>query len=574
MTVSVLLDRTLPRALDRLVQDFSASEWRGGRVEAWLFEDQPARRRAERELAAAGVAARLRSAYKPLVHAFLEEIETAGLTAVTVALPEPEARFRLEAFPLAGLLPVPLRFGAGSAEHSCAVTLEREGRPAETVAVFAPNRPRADPFGRAAPSCCGWVRAWHPGADVPSLDQPLATEFEDAFDAVMAALAAHRWPTAPPFMETLEIALALPGIERRLDWGDECISTSEAMHEELYFSILELFQHQAGRAPGDRGLQPGQIVPEVVTADGPARLHVALRPHAPAPEAPAEPLDLETADRPLLLREVAAALAALPGERFEHRSVQGRPILGLVRPGDGPGIVITGAQHANETSGVVGALRAARRLLAEHPTLPLAVIPVENPDGYALHHRLRQSNPRHMLHAARYTALGDDLGAREAEPFHEAAARRDAVARVGARLHINLHGYPSHEWTRPLNGYLPRGFELWSIPKGFFLILRHQPGLAAAAETFIDALAARLAEDPALAAYNAELLRVWAAHAGEVPFPVRHGIPCLVAEAERQLTPFQLITEFPDETVYGDAFRLAHTTQMRAVVTGAALLRT
>ena len=28
----------------------------------------------------------------------------------------------------------------------------------------------------------------------------------------------------------------------------------------------------------------------------------------------------------------------------------------------------------------------------------------------------------------------------------------------------------------------------------------------------------------------------------------------------------QMITEYPDETIYGDAFRLAHTTQMRATI--------
>ena len=30
--------------------------------------------------------------------------------------------------------------------------------------------------------------------------------------------------------------------------------------------------------------------------------------------------------------------------------------------------------------------------------------------------------------------------------------------------------------------------------------------------------------------------------------------------------PVTLITEYPDETIYGDAFRLAHTTQMNTVL--------
>ena len=240
------------------------------------------------------------------------------------------------------------------------------------------------------------------------------------------------------------------------------------------------------------------------------------------------------------------------------------------RRGARPGIAITAGQHANETSGVVGALRAARHLLAE-TDMDFAVVPQDNPDGYALHHRLRAANPRHMHHAARYTALGDDLEARTAPPFHEKGARMEAVARTGAVLHLILHGYPAHEWTRPLTGYLPRGFELWSIPKGFFLILRHGPGLADRAETFLRALTARLARDPALVAFNADQLAVWEAHAGPPSFPVWNGIPCMIAERGSQ--PFQLITEYPDETIYGDAFRLAHTTQMRTVLEAAALVR-
>ena len=37
------------------------------------------------------------------------------------------------------------------------------------------------------------------------------------------------------------------------------------------------------------------------------------------------------------------------------------------------------------------------------------------------------------------------------------------------------------------------------------------------------------------------------------------------------LVPVTLITEYPDETIYGDAFRLAHTTQMNTVLAAAAL---
>ena len=64
---------------------------------------------------------------------------------------------------------------------------------------------------------------------------------------------------------------------------------------------------------------------------------------------------------------------------------------------------------------------------------------------------------------------------------------------------------------------------------------------------------------------------MWHAHVGELPFAPINGIPCLVITDERSTVPFTLISEFPDETVRGAAFRLAHTTQMRTVLAAARL---
>jgi hypothetical protein len=251
--------------------------------------------------------------------------------------------------------------------------------------------------------------------------------------------------------------------------------------------------------------------------------------------------------------------------------VQGRPVAGRLFRGAGPGLVVTAGQHANETSGVVGALRAATRL-TRRMGINLAVLPQENPDGYALHHRLRAENPCHMHHAARFTALGDDLENRPSEAPLERAARLEAFAATSARLHINLHGYPAHEWTRPLTGYLPTGYAPYALPRGFFLILRYKPGLAEQAHAFLQALTARLIADPALAALNADQIAAYQAHLGHVADPIYHGIICEVGENTRMVPPFTLVTEYPDETIYGDAFRLAHTTQMLTVLHAADLL--
>jgi hypothetical protein len=171
-----------------------------------------------------------------------------------------------------------------------------------------------------------------------------------------------------------------------------------------------------------------------------------------------------------------------------------------------------------------------------------------------------------MHHAARYTALGDDIGSRTHEPWYEKAARLDAQRLSGARFHVNLHGYPAHEWTRPLTGYLPRGFQTWSIPKGFYLILRHHREWAPRVPDLVERVAARLAEIPGLAELNRTQLAVYEAHTGERPEPILHDIPCEITQDDEAPFPLALITEFPDETVYGDLFVLGHTVQMEAAL--------
>jgi hypothetical protein len=378
-------------------------------------------------------------------------------------------------------------------------------------------------------------------------------------------MAAHDWPAEEPYAETIAIDVAIAGIERPLACGDEVMSTREALHEDLYFSLLEFFKHRSGRSHEDRGLRPGRIVPDIRAGEGDARVRVRLCASGPSRDPQRPPQVLATADGAPSLTQVHRELAALPGEPFEGRSCEGRPVRGLYRAGARPPILVTGGQHANETSGVVGALRAAQHLLAS-PDAHVAVIPVENPDGYALHGRLCEGNPRHMHHAARYTAHGNDLDHGRGEPRHEIGARTRALELSGAMLHVNLHGYPAHEWTRPFTGYLPRGFERWTIPKGFFLILRHHRGFAAQARELVEAVTLRLAAIPGLPAFNRHQIEICAIHSGGKPYEIIHDVPCLLAEDTRHSVPLTLITEFPDETIYGEAFRFAHTIQMTTVL--------
>ena len=154
--MTLLLDERVSRTLDIIVRDWATGSNRGARLDAWVFEDVAARKDAEARLAAAGVVAHIRSAYKPLVHAFLDEIALSDLTRVTVRYPvHPEAlplRFLSEAYPLAAMLDlVETVFEPGVADLTYRVRAEyRDGNVVERE-VFAPNRLRGEPPRRSRP---------------------------------------------------------------------------------------------------------------------------------------------------------------------------------------------------------------------------------------------------------------------------------------------------------------------------------------------------------------------------------------------------------------------------------------
>ena len=84
----------------------------------------------------------------------------------------------------------------------------------------------------------------------------------------------------------------------------------------------------------------------------------------------------------------------------------------------------------------------------------------------------------------------------------------------------------------------------------------------------IEAVTRRLARIEPLLELNRMQLAAYGAHAGAGagPFTVINGIPCLIGLHERHVTPLTLITEYPDETIYGDRFALGHQVQMETVL--------
>jgi len=561
--MSPLLNQTFTRTLDAIVELAIP----GQPLEAWTFDDMESRREAERRLQEKGVTARIRSAYKPLLFAFLEEIDLDGVEAIEVRYPvhanAPANRFRLEAYPLAALVgEAKIDFIArNDGDFHYDVSLKR-GERIESVSVLAPNRVHTDIVGEINVSPTGWLKlGGKPG-------ERLATDYEELFEAGIKAVADHAWGDQEPYFEELNIRVVHPAKDISLPVGDEVASLREALHEDFYFSLLEFFQKKSGRPLGDRGLRPGQIVPEIVKSDGEISIVIQTRALTTSfSDSVEQPID--TAREPVAESQVRKLLAEIGGETFEAQSRSGRVLCARYRHGDDAAVMISGGQHPNETTGIVGALRAARKL-GQRKQAHFTISPLENPDGYAVHQRLRLDNPRHMHHAARYTALGDDLEYRTSENagtnLFEKEIRFKAEKKSDAKLHVNLHGYPSHEWTRPLSGYVPRNFAMWTLPKGFFLIIRHHQDWERQAEVLLDKVTGHLGAIPGLLDYNNRQIALYEIHAGETGFRVINGFPCLSSVDDRHTVPMTLITEYPDETIYGDDFITGHTAQMETVL--------
>ncbi|MGO3406352.1 M14 family metallopeptidase [Marinomonas sp.] len=557
---------------EQLIEKFSHPECQGQEVEAWIFADKEQRQQLETRLLEVGVKAKIRSAYKPLLHFFLEELalDLSTLTSVEVAYPvhksASEKRFLLETYPLAALLEAPVNFSENKdSVDFYKVTLYRLDATPLSYHVFAPNYLHLDVIGQQHLSPCGWLKVVNQQGENLE-NKRLITDYEMLFSSAMKAVSEHSWGENSPYFEELNIQVSLPWKEFPLAYQHEIISLSEALHEDLYFSILEWFKVKQGYLPTDREGQPGQIVPEITySANSSLSLSIETRPYQINKTHSLQ--ILEKASAPLSMAQVSAELALIEGTEFTASTITGQAIQARYHYGTDFPVMISGGQHANETTGVVGTLRAAQ-YLNEQPNSHFTISPLENPDGYALHQRLINDNPCHMHHAARYTALGDDLEYRIEAPFYEKEIRHKARAISQAKLHINLHGYPSHEWTRPFSGYVPHGFTMWTIPKGFFLILRHNsnPEWSAYAEEFIHQVTLELVKLPGVLAFNDKQIELYKVHAGDSMFRIINSFPCLISHSKEGDIPLQLITEYPDETLYGEHFIAGHNVQTATVL--------
>jgi hypothetical protein len=142
-----------------------------------------------------------------------------------------------------------------------------------------------------------------------------------------------------------------------------------------------------------------------------------------------------------------------------------------------PTIFITGRQHANEVSSTSHILRFAELLVTDKAyrdilkKVNVVLHPVENPDGAQMAYDLQKLTPNHMLHAGRYSALGQDVASLVGLPdplLPESLVRTRVWRDWLPDIYLNPHGYPSHEWVQPFAGYVPPGFRTYLSTRGWY----------------------------------------------------------------------------------------------------------
>lgn len=513
----------------------------------------------------------VKSAYKTLLCEVRERGLLDGEKQVTIYYPVVEGdeplRFRLECYPLDSLYPqCEIQYQAEPQEAVNGVYYRLVFADGREEKIFTPVKWRDKPNGQRELCATAWVLL-KDGCGY-AIDSP----YEKIYDDVCAYIQALPLNVCQQGLGGLVFDIELQGEDEPLGLGHESLCLAEALHEDLYFSALEIFQYRLGLSSGDRTLKPGQILP-VVRYGERNSLSIREEQWAKTEEiAVCEAIqDLACVDAPLSFAQIQAGFNALNGSCFNAISQQGRPLFGAVfNKHLEYGLALSAGQHANESSGVVGGLRAAQQLLKE-AELAFSYRALGNPDGYAAFLKLCELSPRQMHHAARYTASGCDLAYGDVPEYYFIKTARAALPQ--ALVHVNLHGYPAHEWTRPLSGYVPRNFSRWTIPKGFFLIMRYQPAYKVLAEEVLQVAIEAVMSYPEQVAMNKEMLSRYLGTVGEADFPIAHElVPYSITEYLNQDYPIELITEAPDETVQGEWFRIAQETHYRVVMAVAKLI--
>jgi hypothetical protein len=298
------------------------------------------------------------------------------------------------------------------------------------------------------------------------------------------------------------------------------------------------------------------------------------------------------------------------------RSYEGRAIdaIEVVKPGGGaiwsrqkaslfkPTLLVIARHHANEPASTHAALGLAQLCAGDADYVQLldrvniAILPLANPDGAALHALMAGEHPTWKHHAARYNAVGREFARDHFDPetpWGEARVRPRLWREWLPDVVVDNHGVPSHEWNQLFDGFgsPPRfGVSYWLVSALIYGILHYHtdtPAHATIAEALRDRIAAAVAADPELAAGNRAHRTVyerWGHSRVPERFPAAYHrdmlwyfgpqsaearARSLQPDAYHRVTAATIVTEVPDETAQGEYLHLvarAHLVANRAIL--------
>lgn len=311
-----------------------------------------------------------------------------------------------------------------------------------------------------------------------------------------------------PLFQHVRFDVQMSEEERKLNIDEERISSLEALHEDIYFNLLDYFEYLGERSAGKPFTAPGGIHPFMnvvigskpfaqVTAYGwtandiskvsTRTLYFNVGYNKPiavdierGSEDSLESLHLladkwESVDSFYNTEEELRELEEIPGVHIWRGGIsyQGSdiPVIEVYRSSSStwvsphslstwkPTLLIETGHHANEVSSMPSILRLIKKIVTSHPewlnAFNLVAIPCANMDGRALHRQLTKDNPEWKHHAARYNYVGLEFTKvrYEQTEFGEADVIPAIIYRWLPDIMIDDHGIPGHEWVQPFAGY-------------------------------------------------------------------------------------------------------------------------
>lgn len=298
--------------------------------------------------------------------------------------------------------------------------------------------------------------------------------------------------TSPSAVRTIVTADRVSEIEMQIEPRDD----REALRAA---DMLENFArlHEAGLYKTELSYDHvDRVALAVVTKDGRGRLLLpGTGSSAPSnvrladarPKGPITPFDriIDPDESEALIRKLAAfpeVKAYKIGHSYRGRDIS---IMEITLPTESelisvakysaykPTIFISGRQHANEVSSTNHIFKLGE-LLVTDPSyreilkrVNVILHPMTNPDGAQMAYDLQKLTPTHMLHAGRYSALGQDVES-SGTLLPESQVRGRVWREWLPDIYLNPHGYPSHEWVQQFAGYVPPGFRTYWSTRGWY----------------------------------------------------------------------------------------------------------